>query len=368
MAQPPRRAPQRPAAPAARPAGRPTPNNRAAAPNSRADKVSAYELGRQRLQAELNKQRLRKEEREALGNIPNRFFLKRGSQTTVIVCDDEPTFFRYEHNYAGEGAKYKNLFVECLQETDICPVCKALPDSRPYYGMFLTIIDLTPYESNGEIVPFSRKLFVIKSNQQEKFQRKVDAHIERYGTLRGAVIDVFRSNSDTSPASGDDFEFVASDDIDTQEAAEHYTRSWKDRAGKEYSETLVDVVDYDDLFPTPTVEELEIAFGVEPPAGSDRANARAGSARLPDKSQAPAGRVGTATGRMGASAPQPTGRMGASKPAPAPTGRMGSAPRSRPEGADNAPWESKAPARPNARPQAQAPAKPRLARARPTRG
>lgn len=356
------------AKPAARPSSR-AQSNRAPAASGRQAALSAYQQGKARLQNELNRQKARKAERDAMGDIPNRFFLKRGTNTTVIICDEEPTFFRYEHNYAGTDSKYKNLFVECIQETDICPVCQALPDSRPYYGMFLTVIDLTSYESGGVVVPFSRKLLVIKSNQQEKFQRKVDAHMQNYGTLRGAVVDVYRSNSETSPASGDDFEFVDYEDIDTQEAQDDYVRLWKDRSGKEHCELLTECVDYEDVYPSPTVEELEDMFGVEPPVGSDRANARMGSARMPAPEPAPArlgsrrpdaARAQAHSARQGANTPPPSSRR---------SGGQSAGGRARPDSADNAPWEGKAPARPTASRPAPAPSQSgRSSRQRPTRG
>lgn len=346
MAKPPARPAARPAArQAARPAATPRQGQRQA-PN-RAAKLNKYEEGKQRLQNELARQRKRKEEREALGNIPSRFFLKRGTNTSVIVLDDSPSFFRYEHNYMGEGAKFKNMFVECLSESEICPACKALPDSRPYYVMILTIIDLTPYvNAQNEEIPFNRKLLAIKSNQQEKFQRKVDAYIKTHGTLRGAIIDIYRSNSETSPASGDDFEFVDFEDVDSKEAADYYVRAWRDKAGVDHVETLVDCVDYEEVFPTPTVEELEEMFGIEPPAGSDRSNARAGSVRNGHHDTQPQARTSPRLGSR-----QDTGQTRG---------------RPRPASEDDVPWDDKQPpARPTGRAQ-QKPA-PRLSRSRPTR-
>ncbi|MCF1459120.1 MAG: hypothetical protein LPH21_16730, partial [Shewanella sp.] len=175
-------------------------------PNIR--RSAANQSGRDRLKAELKKQEQRKAEREAMREIPFRFFVKKGHKSEIIICDEEPTFWRYEHNYKGEDGK-RSQYVACLQETEICPACIALQDAKPYYAMFLTVIDCTGFtDSKGNHIPYTKKLLAIKSQQQEKWLRRIDSHIEKYGTLRGACVDIYRSESDTSPATGDDIEFI----------------------------------------------------------------------------------------------------------------------------------------------------------------
>lgn len=233
---------------------------------------------RERMAKEIARQQKRKEESAANFAIPYRFFVKRGEKAELIICDDAVVFARYEHNYKGESGR-RDQYCACLQETEICPACSALEDSRPYYGMFLTVIDESGYtKANGEVVPFTKKLLVIKSQQQEKWNRRIDTHIEKYGTLRGAMVDVFRSDSQTSPATGDDIEFSGHIDLDSKESADTYYREYENREGKTITEDLREVVDYEELFKEPTVEELEEKFNVAPPAGSDRANRSAGRA------------------------------------------------------------------------------------------
>jgi hypothetical protein len=103
----------------------------------------------------------------------NRLYFKRGESREIVILDHgREGFFRFwEHTYKGPDGKWGHT-IGCRQEQGLCPACLALPDARSYNGLFLTVLVLTPYETKaGDIVPYSKKLLVLKPSQLEAFVR-----------------------------------------------------------------------------------------------------------------------------------------------------------------------------------------------------
>jgi hypothetical protein len=221
--------------------------------------------GRHRTDIELARQKERAEQRKKQGNMPFRFYVPIGETRQIIICDDAPDFFMYEHNLPGPDKKYRT-FTGCIKEDANCPVCEA-SDKESYYAMFLTVIDLTPFETRaGEEVEFSRKLLVVKPGQQKKFLR----FYEKNKTLRGALFEMTR-DGEKDASIGNDIEFV---EFVPEEEMETYTRSWKDKDGKKHHENCSEVYDYEALFEEPTEESLRAIVGGRPSPGSKEADDR----------------------------------------------------------------------------------------------
>jgi hypothetical protein len=220
--------------------------------------------GRAKAEAERERAAARAEARKNQGNIPFRFRVPVGETTQAIICDEEPYFFRFEHNLKNPKTGKWDTFTGCVAEYDNCPVCAAT-DKEAYYAMYLTVIDLTPFETkNGDEVEFSRKLLVVKPAQQKKFLRMYAKAEAKGNTLRGALIE-FTRDSDKDASIGNEIELLEYVD---EEELETYTRSWKDKDGKRHEEICHEVLDYDELFPEPDVDQLRALVGGEPVPGS----------------------------------------------------------------------------------------------------
>ena len=221
------------------------------------------EEGMARTEREIEKQRQASEERKNQKQMPFRFFTPDGKTRQIIICDDKPDFFRYEHAMKGSTGKF-NLFTGCVKENDNCPVCESL-GKESYYAMYLTVIDLTPFKTrDGTTIEFSRKLMVVKPAQQKKIIRLY----RKEKTLRGMILDMTR-DGEMAASIGNDIEFV---DFADEKEMESYTRSWKDRDGKKHTENCDEPFDYDDLFPEQTADELREIVGGKPSPGSRAAD------------------------------------------------------------------------------------------------
>lgn len=241
-------------------------SSRAAAPR----KASAFirgEAGMRRTDEELERAKQRSEQRKNSANQPFRFYVPIGDTRRVIIVDDKPDFFLYEHALKDQDGKWGRLFTGCIKEHDNCPVCQAT-GKESYYAMVLTCIDLTPFKMrDGSEVEYSRKLLIVKPAQQKKFLR----FYNKEGTLRGAMFDMTRDGDKDSSIGNDiDFvEFVEEDEMDT------YVREWKDREGKKHTDACSEVYDYESLFEEPTEENLRAVVGGEATPGSRASNERA---------------------------------------------------------------------------------------------
>jgi hypothetical protein len=219
-----------------------------------------------RADSELEKQKARREAAAKDRNKPLRFFVPVGDTKEIVVLDDKPDFFLYEHTMKDPVTKKWGKTVVCIGEYDTCPICEHVGD--PTYIMFLSVLDLTPFkDSKGVTHDFSRKLMAVKPTQQKKFIRRY----EKDGTLRGAIFECSR-DGDKDAAIGNDIEYIES--MDEEELSQDYIRTWTDRERKTHTENCGEPFDYETLFEEPTVEELEALVGASPPNGSSRQVAR----------------------------------------------------------------------------------------------
>ena len=213
--------------------------------------------GRQRLEQELKEQQARKEQQA--GQQVLRFWVPVGDKKTIIVVDETPDFFIYEHEMKDPQTGRWGVYTLCLDRNDSCPVCQVHGSS--YYALVLSVIDLTPYvNSKGETVPWSRKLLVVKSGQVNKFLRRFDAD----GTLRGASFDCIR-DTNKSPRVGNDIEYLGNYEEDYLTT---FVRSWVDKEGKTHQEDCSRPFDYEKLFPVPDITQLQALVGVKSTPGS----------------------------------------------------------------------------------------------------
>jgi len=199
-------------------------------------------------------------------SMPFRFYCPVGESREVVVIDDnlQDVFFRFEHNLKNKRSGKWDIYCACIAENANCPVCREA--ERPaYFAMFLTVIDLTPYENKDGIeVPWSKKLLVVKTAQQKKITRLA----ERYGTLRGMVLQMTR-DGEKDASIGNDIEYIehmSEDDLLTYET----TYEYEDGQGKKQVKEVIghEPFDYDELFPMPTEQQLRAIVGGSPEPGS----------------------------------------------------------------------------------------------------
>lgn len=268
-----RRAPVRaaepPAAPA-RPAARAPVRAGSRAPVA-APVTSGYHgaEGRRKMAEEEAANAARREAASQNASMPFRFFCPVGEAREIVIVDDEPNFFRYEHNMKDQRSGKWSIFCACINESAHCPVCK-VSERQAYFAMYLTVIDLTPYESEKHgLIEWSKKLLVVKSAQQKKITRLW----ERHGSLRGMVLQMTR-DGEKDASIGNDIEFV---EFLPEEELEAYVTTYEtERDGKREVKEIVgsEVFDYDALFPAPTEQQLRAIVGGRPEAGSREDNER----------------------------------------------------------------------------------------------
>lgn len=209
--------------------------------------------GLARMREEQDRHEAAREAAKANANQPFRFFVGQGETREIIVVDESPDFFRYEHNLENKRTGRWDLFTACIAEDANCPVCK-VAEREPYYAMYLTIIDLTEYENrDGDTVEWSKKLLVIKPSQQKKFVRFFDKH----GTLRGAKFSMTRDGQKDASI-GNDIEFI---EFVEEDELLSYESSFKNKEKKTIEVIGHEPFDYDELFPVRTEKELSALIG-----------------------------------------------------------------------------------------------------------
>jgi hypothetical protein len=226
-----------------------------------------------------------KEMRQQTAGSPFRFYCPVGETREVVVVDDEPDFFRYEHNLKNPRSGRYDVYCACIAEHANCPVDTAT-DRPAYFGMFLTIIDLTPYENKDGIeVPWSKKLLVIKQQQQKKIVRMLDRLKAQRLTLRGAILQMTR-DSDKDSAIGNEIEYM---EHMSEEDMLTYESEYTDQNGKVHPVIGHEMFDYDAIFPMPTEQMLRsIVGGRAGPGTTDGDEAATGSRRVTSSRRAPA--------------------------------------------------------------------------------
>lgn len=223
------------------------------------------EQGRKRVDTEIERAKAKREARQAQMNAPFRFWMKPGTSREVIIVDESPEVFVFEHEIYNKATK-ERIYTGCVSEWETCPVCES-EGKDPYYALLLTVIDLNEFrDRNNNVHEFSRKLFVVKSGQQKKIIRRYKKAEEDGGTLRGWVVELSR-DGDKDPVIGNDMEFI--EQIPEEELTD-YVRTYKDKEGKEHEEECSEPYNYEELFPEPDAETLRAIVGGDSAAGSRR--------------------------------------------------------------------------------------------------
>lgn len=237
------------------------------------------EEGARRTDEELALAKQRAEERKNSTKAPYRFYVPAGESRQAVICDDKPDFYMYEHALRDSEGRWGRLFCGCVKMFDVCAACEAIKES--YYGMFMTVIDFTPFETkSGEVVEFSRKLLVVKPAQQKKFLRMY----QKEGTLRGALIE-FTRDGDKDASIGNDFEIL---EFLPEEEMQSYVREWTDQQGNKHVEYCDEPYVYEEIFEQPNADKIRALVGGAPTPGS-REHERSTSAR-PTRGGTPAPR------------------------------------------------------------------------------
>lgn len=285
-----------PSRPAPRAAARP------AAPASSGYRGAA---GIAKMQEEQANAEARREAQQSMSGAPFRFFCPVGAEREIVVVDDMPDFFRHEHNLKDGQGKWR-IFTSCIAENANCPICMSNPDKGAYFAMYLTVIDLTPYVNGDNIeVPWSKKLLVVKPQQQKKIMRMY----ERLGSLRGVVLRMVR-DGEKDASIGNDIEHV---DTMTEEQLAEYYNEYLDKKNQTVQVFGYEVFDYDAIFPAQSEEQLAAIVGGHVNnydsharnAGVSRAPARPGARPAPRQASSGDGWEGqqparAAPGRPGA--------------------------------------------------------------------
>ncbi len=223
------------------------------------------EEGRNRVDTEMEEAKKRREAAKSSG--PFRFYTPVGDTKEIVILDEEPDTFGYEHNFKDPKTGRWSINLTCVDEWENCPACADVKKSS--YVLYLSVLDLTPFEdSSGTTHEFSRKLMVVKQGQQKKFIRKFN----KDGSLRGMIVEMTRDGAKDA-AIGNDIEFTG-EVMDEEELAE-YVRTWKDRDGKMHEEDCGEPYDYEEVIPEPSLEAIEAAMD---PDGT-RKRARTGTTR-----------------------------------------------------------------------------------------
>lgn len=209
--------------------------------------------GMRRMQDEQKRQEAMREARKARTYEPHRFYVPVGETREIIIVDEEPDFFRNEHNLRNPSTKRFDLFTPCIDESANCPVCAA-SDKPAYFAMYLTVIDTTPFETRaGDEVEWSKKLLVVKPAQQKKIARLLEQH----GTLRGMRLAMTR-DGDKDAAIGNDIEFI---DFVSEDELADYVDEYTDKDGEVHEVIGDEPFDYEAIYPDMTEKQLKAIAG-----------------------------------------------------------------------------------------------------------
>ena len=251
------------------------------------------EEGRRRILEEADRREAEREANKSLVYTPFRFFLRPGETTQIIIVDEAPNFFRYEHDLQNKRDGRWDLHVPCIAEYANCPACVS-SGKQGQYRMYLTIIDLTEFTGKNGTRTWSKKLYVAPASVQKKIMRI----FEREGTLRGAVIEVSR-DGDKDPRAGNDLQLQ---EFAPEEELAGYVETYETKDGEEMETIGGEVYNYDELFPDLSEEQLEVIVGTKADISSSRyESSRIGgnSSRMPARTPARASARAPARGASG---------------------------------------------------------------------
>lgn len=235
--------------------------------------------GLQKMDDEQARNEAEHEARKAQGHVPFRFWTPVSETRQIVIIDEAPDFFRYEHALKDRKSGRYDNFLPCINEDANCPVC-GVSEKPATFIMYLTVLDLTPYENrDGVLVPWSKKLLAIKPMQQKKIARLFD----REKSLRGMILDMTR-DSDKDASIGGDIEHVGW--MDEDQLYEYY-ESYEDKDKKLVEIIGNEVFDYETIMPDMTEKQLAAIAGVSGDSlggrGSDNRALGRGDTRTRDR-------------------------------------------------------------------------------------
>lgn len=230
----------------------------------------------------MKKDQERAEKRRGNGNMPFRFWQKKGEDCEVIILDDslEETFWRHEHNLKIDG-KWGN-HEPCIQESGPCPHCNN--DSLPALVVFLTVLVMRPYTSKktGNVKEYSKMLLALKRGQYAEFEKIEKIAKKKHGTLRGVSLILERKNEENSfgtgmPVPNEDGQmindFLTEDDLIAEFGHEAVEGRESGSIIKQKNEDIK-VFNYRSIFPEPDADAIRDAHDIEV-SGSRRSSQRA---------------------------------------------------------------------------------------------
>lgn len=185
---------------------------------------------------------------------------------------DCPCF--YEHALLNQETGRRDLMEMCLKDTgQICPICEKFGDS--YFVQMISVIVLleSPYiTKDGTELWHMKNLLPVKYQQQETFANLCNDTFG--GNMRGARIVTTRDANQRSHAIGVPRPYIENGQVvqyTEQELLNNFGHGdILNQDGKVVREANSDIYpfNYQELFPTPTVEELRMRYGGTIPAGS----------------------------------------------------------------------------------------------------
>lgn len=238
--------------------------------------VRGANAGLARMREEQAKAAARSEASKLTSKEPFRFFCEVGQTREIVVVDYEPAFFRNEHALQHPKTKRYNLFLPCIDEVANCPVC-SVDTKQAYFGMYLTIIDLTPFvNSRDEEVLWTKKMLVVKLSQQKIIARLFEQH----GTLRGMILQMSR-DAKLDASIGNDIQFI---EFMSEEDLATYETEYEDNDGNLHEVYGNEPFDYDEIYPDLSEDQLAQLAGIKGAdegraVRSSRASARHGDAQ-----------------------------------------------------------------------------------------
>ena len=141
-----------------------------------------------------------------------RFWMPQGDSRKIVFLDLDVSIALWEHAMK-IGKDYRN-FATCLSHLGKpCPLCSLEGKVSKYKVVPFTVIDRSEYElksgpKKGTRVKDTKRLFMAKSDIFERLARKMKRLKEEGKGLQMAEFEIFRSNKDKSPSTGDDLEYI----------------------------------------------------------------------------------------------------------------------------------------------------------------
>jgi hypothetical protein len=146
----------------------------------------------------------KEEDRIALGNGPNRFWMPADSSKEFLFVTDEPFTIKEHDPKVANSTSYNNNELTCLAGSDDdVACCELLGGKSAYLVGYYTVIDLSKFvDRNGKTHQYELKMFPAKMRTLKKIRRKKQDR----GSLVGCIFNGSRDDK-KSPKVGDEFEF-----------------------------------------------------------------------------------------------------------------------------------------------------------------